>query len=70
MKNFKPIAAIALIFVSIQILAIVFMYYALSSANQVFSNPDDPMIAIYYLVMLLAFTGLFLILIKYGFGKT
>jgi len=69
MKHVKPIAAIALTFVSIQILAIVFMYYALSPADQVFQNPNDPMIAIYYLVMLLAFTGLFLVLIKYGFGN-
>jgi len=69
MRHFKPIAAIAMTFVSIQILAIAFMYYALSSDDQAFQNPSDPMIAIYYMVMLLGFTGLFLVLIKYGFGK-
>lgn len=69
MKHIKPIAAIALLFVSIQILAIAFMYYALDQADQVFQNPDDPLIAVYYILMLLGFTGLFLVLIKYGFDK-
>jgi presenilin-like A22 family membrane protease len=69
MKHVKPIAAIALTFVSIQILAIAFMYYALSSDDQAFQDPSDPMIAVYYIVMLLGFTGLFLLLIKYGFDK-
>lgn len=69
MKHVLPIAAISLAFVSVQILAIVFMYYALSPADQVFQNPADPLIAVYYLVMLLGFTGLFLVLIKYDLAK-
>jgi presenilin-like A22 family membrane protease len=69
MKQVKPIAVIALTFVSIQILAIAFMYYALDQADQVFQNPDDPLIAVYYLLMLLGFTGLFLVLIKFGLDK-
>jgi presenilin-like A22 family membrane protease len=69
MKHLKSVAAIALTFIAVQILAMVFMYYALSPADQVFQNPDDPMIAVYYLVLLLAFTGLFLVLVKFGFAS-
>ena len=69
MKYLKSVAAIALTFIAVQILAMVFMYYTLSPADQVFQNPDDPMIAVYYLVLLLAFTGLFLVMVKFGLAS-
>lgn len=69
MKNSRQIAIIAAIFVTVQLLSIAFMYVALSPADQVFPNPDDPMIAVYYLVMLLGFTLLFLLLVKFDLDK-
>lgn len=69
MKHIGPVIIIATAFVSVQILAIAFMYFALSASDQVFENPEDPMIAILYLLMLLGFTALFLVLVKFNLDK-
>ncbi|MDH4123657.1 MAG: hypothetical protein OEV21_06210, partial [Thermoplasmata archaeon] len=62
MKTPKPIIIIAIAFVCVQLLAIAFMSLALTEEDQAFPNPEDPLIAIYYLLLLLGFTLLFLFL--------
>ena len=69
MKNLKQVAVIVAAFVAVQLLAIAFMHYALGEEDQVFSDPGDPMIAVYYILMLLGFTVLFLILVKFNLDK-
>jgi len=69
MKTPKPILVIAAVFVCVQLLALGLMYFALTTSDQAFENPEDPMIAIYYLVLMLGFTLLFLVLIKFNFEK-
>ena len=69
MKNLKQVAAIVVVFVAVQLLAIAFMHFALNEEYQAFSDPGDPMIAIYYLLLLLGFTMLFLVLVKFDLGK-
>jgi len=69
MKNKIQIATIAAVFVAVQLLAIAFMFFTLNEEYQAFSDPGDPMIAVYYMLMLLGFTLLFLILVKFDLGK-
>jgi presenilin-like A22 family membrane protease len=69
MKNTKQIAVISVMFVAVQFLAIAFMHFVLNTSYQAFENPDDPLIAVYYVVLLLAFTGIFLILVKFDLDK-
>jgi len=69
MKNLKQIAAIVVVFVAVQLLAIAFMHYALGEEDQVFSDPGDPMIAVFYIAMVLGFTLFFLVLVKLGLEK-
>ncbi|MEM2838927.1 MAG: presenilin family intramembrane aspartyl protease PSH [Thermoplasmata archaeon] len=69
MKYPKSILVIAAAFVAVQLLSLLFMSIALTTADQAFPNPDDPWIAVYYLLLLLGFTLLFLILIKFDLEK-
>lgn len=64
-KNPKVVLSIAILFVLVQFAAIAFMTYALDTQDQVFENPEDPLIAVYYILLLLGFTGLFMLLIKF-----
>lgn len=50
----------------VQLAAIAFMDFALGTEDQVFENPENPAIAIYYILLVLGFTAIFLILIKYN----
>jgi presenilin-like A22 family membrane protease len=69
MKYPKPILIIALVFVAVQLISLLFISVALTPADQAFPNPDDPMIAIYYLLLLLGFTLLFLMLIRFDLER-
>lgn len=68
MKNLKQVAVIAVIFVAVQLLGLAFMHYVLGTPYQ---NPsaDDPLNAIFYLIVLLGFTLLFLVLVKFDLDK-
>ena len=68
MKEKLPIVLMFVIFVGMQLvaLALVPLY---PSDYQAFPNANDPTNPIIYVVMLLAMTGLMLVLIKFGLGK-
>lgn len=68
MKNLKQVAIIAVVFVAVQLIGLAFMHYVLGAP---YENPtaDDPMNAIFYILVLLGFTGLFLVLVKFDFDK-
>jgi len=68
MKNLKQVAAIAAIFVVVQILGIAFMYYVLGAPYQS-SDAGDWTNAVLYLLALLGFTLLFLVLVKFDLNK-
>lgn len=68
MKNLKQVAVIALIFVAVQLLGIAFMEFVLGAPYQS-EYADEPINAIYYLLILLGFTALFLVLVKHSFDK-
>ena len=69
MKFPKAILVIAVAFVAVQLLSLLYISVALTSSDQAFPNPEDPMIAVYYLLLLLGFTLLFLALIRFGLEK-
>ena len=69
MKDLKPVAIVAVLFVVVQLAALAFMSFALGPENQVFEDPGDPKIAGYYVLLLLGFTALFLLLIKFGLER-
>jgi len=66
-KNLRAAVAMAIIFVIVQLAAIAFIDMALGpQEQQVFENPEDPLIALYYIILMLGFTAIFLLLIKLG----
>lgn len=69
MKFPKAIPILAVAFVVVQLLSLLFITIALTPTDQAFQNPDDPMIAIYYLLLMLGFTMLFLALIRFDLEK-
>lgn len=69
MKYPRTILIIAVAFVAVQLLSLLFITVALTPSDQAFPNPDDPMIAAYYLLLMLGFTLLFLALIKFDLEK-
>ncbi len=68
MKGKLPILLMFIIFVGMQLLALA-LVPLYSSDYQAFPNANDPTNPIIYVVMLLAMTGLMLVLIKFGLGK-
>ena len=68
MKGKLPILLMFIIFVGMQLLALA-LVPLYPSDYQAFPNANDPTNPIIYVVMLLAMTGLMLVLIKYGLGK-
>jgi presenilin-like A22 family membrane protease len=68
MKGKLPIAAMFIIFVGMQLLALA-LVPLYPSDYQAFPDANDPVNPIIYVVMMLVMTGLMLILIKYALGK-
>jgi len=68
MKGKLPILAMFIIFVGMQLLALA-LVPLYPSDYQAFPDANDPVNPIIYVVMLLAMTGLMLVLIKYSLGK-
>lgn len=65
-KNLRSIVAMAVLFVVVQLAAIAFMEFALTPEDRAFENPGDPLIAFYYVLLMIGFTAVFIVLIKYG----
>ena len=68
MKERSPILAMAVLFVGVQLMAIL-LSSILPSDYQAFEDAEDPINPIYYIVMLLIMTGLMLLLIRWGKGN-
>jgi presenilin-like A22 family membrane protease len=68
MKGKLPILLMFILFVGMQLLALA-LVPLYPSDYQAFPNANDPTNPIIYVIMLLAMTGLMLVLIKYGLGK-
>jgi len=60
----KSILAMAVIFVLAQLGALLMAATVLGPQEQVFDNPDDPLIPVYYIIAIIAFTFAILFIIK------
>jgi len=68
MKDWKPLLAMFALFISVQVVALL-LVPLYPSDYQAFSDSNDPVNPLIYIVMVLAMTGLVLLLIKIGLGK-
>jgi len=68
MKDRAPLVAMFALFISVQVLALLLVPFY-PSDYQAFPDSNSPINPLIYLVMILAMTGLVLLLIKLGLGK-
>lgn len=65
-KNLRSVAAMAALFVLVQLAAITLMEFALTPEDRAFEDPDNPFIALFYVLLMIGFTAVFIVMIKYG----
>ena len=68
-KDVPPIAAMAALLVIAQLIALLLAPAFEMTTGPVFQNPNDPMNSLVYLVMILAFTGVILLVIRLRKGN-